>query len=132
MKLSDVKERVDIFHEHEDKFKEQIKRCTTVHDKLIVLDLMNEDIIYAGNRFMIYALFPECNISIHKMWGFQRQNVVLATGASIVNRTSKTNIGALMLEFGGGGHEKAGTCQIATNEADAVLRKLILTINQEG
>jgi len=132
LELPDVKERVDLYREHETLFKEQIKRCTRVHGNLVVLDLRNEDIIYAGNRFMIYALFPDCNISIHAMWGLNKLNTVFATGKSITNRTSKTDIGELMLEFGGGGHENAGTCQVENDEAADVLAKLIARINADG
>ena len=105
--LPDVKERVDLYNKHLEDFKEQIKRCTTVHGKLAVLDLRDEEIIYAGNRFMIYAQFPDTNISIHVLWGLNKMNTVFATGKSIINRTSKTNIGELMLKYGGGGHENA-------------------------
>ncbi len=132
LKLPDVQERVDIYFEHAPKAKDQIQRCSTVHGKLVVLDLRNEETIWATNRFMIYALFPETNISIHVMWGFQKQNTVFATGKSILNRTSRTNIGELMLRYGGGGHEKAGTCQIDHDKADAILAALIAQINQDG
>lgn len=132
LELPDVKERVDIYSENEEKCKEQIKRCSKVYKNLVVLDLKNEEVIYPGNRFMIYALFPECNISIHAMWGRQKQNVVFATGKSIFNRTSKTNIGELMLQYGGGGHAAAGTCQIDTDKADGVLKELIEKINADG
>ena len=98
----------------------------------MILDLKDEDPIYATNRFMIYALFPECNISIHKMWGFQKQNVVLAIGKSILNKTSKTNIGEVCLHYDGGGHENAGTCQVATVQAEAVLHEISQKINQDG
>lgn len=132
MTLPDVQERVDIYFEHAEKFKEQVKRCATVHNNLVVLDLQQEEIIYSGNRFMIYALFPDCNISIHRMWGFQKQNTVFTVGKSIFNRTSNTNIGELMLTYGGGGHLNAGTCQINHNEADGVLQELIKKINANG
>ena len=130
--LPDMVERVELYFDHAKNAKEQIKRCTTVHGNLAVLDLRNEEIIFAVNRFMIYALFPQINISIHVMWGVQKQNTVFATGKSITNRTSKTNIGALMLSYGGGGHENAGTCQIANDKADAVLQELIGKINADG
>ncbi len=130
--LPDVKERVDLYFEHAEKAKEQIKRCTTLHKNLAVLDLRNEDTIFAVNRFMIYALFPEINISIHVLWGVQKQNTVLATGKSIINRTSNTNVGELMLFYAGGGHENAGTCQIANDRADVVLKELIAHINDDG
>ena len=132
MALPDVKERKDLYFEHTEKCKEQILRCSTVHKNLVVLDLREEETIYAGNRFVIYALYPEQNISIHVLWGLKNQNTVFATGKSILNRTSKTNIGALMLEYGGGGHENAGTCQVENDMAEEVLGALIVRINKEG
>ncbi len=132
LELPDVKERVELYFDHEEKFKDQLRRCSRVSDKLVILDLRSEDIIYVGNRFMIYALYPECNISIHVLWGLKQQNTVFAIGKSILNRTSKTNIGALALEFGGGGHENAGTCQIANDKATDVLAILTERINADG
>jgi nanoRNase/pAp phosphatase (c-di-AMP/oligoRNAs hydrolase) len=130
--LPDVRERVDLYFEHDAKAKEQIRRCATVHKNLVVLDLRKEETIYATNRFMVYALFPEANISIHVMWGRDKQNTVFATGKSILNRTSMTNIGELMLEYGGGGHENAGTCQVGNDEAAAKLAEIIARINADG
>ena len=132
LELPDVKERTDLYFEHEEKFKEQIKRCSTVHGNLVVLDLREEEIIYSGNRFVIYALFPQCNISIHVMWGFKKQNTVFATGKSIFDRASKTNVGELMLKYNGGGHNAAGTCQIPHEENEFVLKKLIRAITADG
>ena len=132
LSLPDVKERIEVYVEHAPKAREQILRCATVFKNLVVLDLRNEENIWACNRFMIYALFPQINISIHVMWGVKKQNTVFATGKSILNRTSKTDIGALMLEYGGGGHEAAGTCQINNDEADATLANLVKAINQDG
>ncbi len=130
--LPDVKERVDLYFEHHEKFKEQLRRCTTVHDNLLVLDLRDEETIYAGNRFMCYALFPQCNISIHVLWGLKQQNTVFATGKSIFDRSSKTNVGELMLGYGGGGHQAAGTCQVENERSASVLQELIARINADG
>src|SRR5476649_401243 len=132
MALPDVRERKDLYFEHAEKCKEQISRCATVHKNLVVLDLRDEEIIYAGNRFIIYAMYPQTNISIHVLWGLKNQNTVFATGKSILNRTSKTNIGALMLEYGGGGHENAGTCQVDNERSEEVQEALIARINAEG
>jgi nanoRNase/pAp phosphatase (c-di-AMP/oligoRNAs hydrolase) len=132
MQLPDVKERSEMYFAHEEKFKDQLVRCCRVHGNLVVLDLRDEEIIFAGNRFMIYALFPQCNISIHVLWGVKQQNTVFATGKSILNRSSKTNIGELMLQYGGGGHQNAGTCQVDNNKADNVLQTLISRINADG
>ena len=130
--LPDVKERVSLYRENQVRAREQILRCAEVHDNLVVLDLRQEDPIWAANRFLIYALLPQTNISMHVMWGVKRQNTVLAVGKSILNRTSKTNVGALMLEYGGGGHLNAGTCQIDNNMADHAIRDLIQKITADG
>ena len=132
MDLPDVKARVDLYFEQEEKFREQLRRCSKIYHNLIVLDLRDEEVIHAGNRFMIYALNPECNISIHILWGFQKQNTVYAVGKSIVNRSSKTNVGELMLKYGGGGHHAAGTCQIDHDKAPGVLKELIGKITRDG
>jgi nanoRNase/pAp phosphatase (c-di-AMP/oligoRNAs hydrolase) len=128
----DVAERVDLYREHAAAAAEQIRRCATVHGNLVVLDLRDEPVIHPTNRFTIYALFPECNISIHALWGLKQQNTVYATGKSIIDRTSATNVGELMLEYGGGGHEAAGTCQVANEDAGRVLGELIERINADG
>ena len=132
LELPDVRERVELYLDHAIKAKEQIQRCTTVHKNLAILDLRNEETIYATNRFMIYALFPQTNISIHVLWGVQKQNTVFATGKSILDRSSATNIGELMLKYGGGGHPAAGTCQIENEHADTKLKEIIAQINADG
>lgn len=132
LELPDVNERVDIYFEHEENFIEQIKRCSTVHGNLVIIDLKNEETIWAGNRFMIYALFPECNISIHVLWGLKQQNTVFATGKSIFCKYSKTNVGELMLQYGGGGHYSAGTCQVENDKAEEALQALIKEITNDG
>ena len=131
MKKPDVVERVNLYNHYKDNFIDQLQRCSTLYDEIVVLDLTKEEIIYPGNRFMIYALFPEAEISIHKMWGFQKRNIVFAVGKSIINKNSIFNIGKLMLEYEGGGHENAGTCQVPVSEADRVLNDIIAAIQNE-
>jgi nanoRNase/pAp phosphatase (c-di-AMP/oligoRNAs hydrolase) len=132
LRLPDVVERTELYFDHAARARAQIERCATVHNNLVVLDLRLEETIFAANRFMIYALYPQCNISIHEMWGVQKQNTVFATGKSILDRGSKTNVGELMLKYGGGGHSAAGTCQVENDQAETVLDALIQQINQDG
>lgn len=132
MEDPDVKERAQLYHDQQILCIKQINKCATVHGNLVVLDLRDEETIYTGNRFIIYALFPEQNISIHAMWGVKKQNTVFATGKSIFNKSSNTNIGELMLRYGGGGHKNAGTCQVANDRAEDVLKELIISINADG
>jgi nanoRNase/pAp phosphatase (c-di-AMP/oligoRNAs hydrolase) len=123
--LPDVKERADLFFAQHELFRAQIQRVAEVHDNLVVLDLRAEETIYAGNRFVVYALFPQCDISMHVMWGRERQNTVYTVGKSIFDRGNPMDVGALMLSHGGGGHPAAGTCQGPNGTADATKQILI-------
>jgi nanoRNase/pAp phosphatase (c-di-AMP/oligoRNAs hydrolase) len=132
LELPDVKERVDMYFKFEKEFKEQLERCTTVYKNLAIIDYRNENTIYPGNRFMVYAMYPETNISIHVVWGRDKQNIVFSTGKSILNKTSNTNVGELMLKYGGGGHMAAGGCQPSIDEAESVLKEIIKQITNDG
>ncbi len=121
----DVAERVTLYREHALAAVRQIRRCAVDHGDVVVLDLRDEEVINPTNRFMIYALFPQARVSVHVLWGLRQQNTVFACGKSIIDRSSQVDIGALMLEYGGGGHEAAGTCQIANEDAAATLPVLV-------
>jgi nanoRNase/pAp phosphatase (c-di-AMP/oligoRNAs hydrolase) len=124
----DVAERVELYNEHSTRAIRQIGRLAEVHDDLVVLDLRDEDVIHPTNRFMIYALNPECSISMHVLWGLKQQNTVFAVGKSIIDRSSGVNVGELMLEYGGGGHGAAGTCQVENDRAAQVHDELVARI----
>ena len=132
LKLPDVKERVDLYFEQQELFKAQIERVHQMHGKVVVLPLKEEDIIYTGNRFLVYAMYPEAEISIHVMWGLKKQNTAVTIGKSIVNRSSDFDIGALCLKYGGGGHKNAGTCQLDNDKVDELLPKIIAEINGDA
>lgn len=132
LKLPDVAERADLYREQHIKHVGQIDSNTKRHGNFAILDLRKEHQIWAGNRFMIYALFPDCNISCHIMPGKDNKNTVFAVGKSILKRTSNTDVGELMLKYGGGGHHAAGTCQIDNERAQEVLQELITTITTDG
>ncbi len=125
LKLPDVKERIDLYMKYEKNFKNQIQENSKIYGNVLVVDLRKEVIIYPGNRFMKYALFPEINVSIQVIWGLKKQNTVFAVGKSIFNKSSKANIGELMLSRNGGGHKAAGTCQISNEEVSRELLELI-------
>jgi nanoRNase/pAp phosphatase (c-di-AMP/oligoRNAs hydrolase) len=127
---ADVAERVDLFNEQTEKFVEQLRRVSTVMGDLVVVDLREEEVIHAGNRFMVYALFPQCRVSAHVIWGRNKQNTVLALGKSILDRTSPVDLGAICLENGGGGHHAAGTCQVGHDVADHVLQSIAVLVNE--
>jgi nanoRNase/pAp phosphatase (c-di-AMP/oligoRNAs hydrolase) len=132
LEMPDVVERVTLYREHAVAAQAQLLENSTVHGNLVVLDLREQEVIHPTNRFMIYALHPKCNMSIHVIWGLKQQNTVFAMGKSIVDRSSKTDVGTLMLSYGGGGHEAAGTCQVANEDAERVLGELIERVNADG
>ena len=129
LELPDVKERVVLYFDQAEQFKAQLQRIAKVYDKVVVLDLRNEEVIHAGNRFMIYALYPEAQISVHVAWGFRRQNTAVMIGKSIVNKGSQVDIGEHCLKYGGGGHRNAGTCQLDNDVVDEKLPDIIRALN---
>jgi nanoRNase/pAp phosphatase (c-di-AMP/oligoRNAs hydrolase) len=132
MEIPDVKERVELYVENQEPFIDMLKRCCSTDENVIITNLLDEDPIYAGNRFVVYALFPEQNIEVRIMWGKNRQNVVFTAGHSIINRTSQTNVGKLMLEYGGGGHDSVGTCQVSILDWEQDLQAIVDRMKQDG
>ncbi|MDL2272500.1 exopolyphosphatase [Desulfovibrio sp. OttesenSCG-928-I05] len=129
--LPDVKQRTDRYFAQEELFRGMLEKRATQHRNVLVIDLREQEEIYSGNRFTAYALYPDCNISIQVMWGFRKQNIVFTVGYSILNRSSKVDVGSLMLKYGGGGHTRVGTCQIPVEKADQVLGELIAALGDD-
>ena len=127
--LPDVKERVDMYFAQQELFVAQLERIAKVYDRVVVIDLRNEETIYTGNRFMIYAMHPEVEISVHVAWGFKKQNTAVMIGKSIINKASNFNIGDLCLFYGGGGHANAGTGQLENDKVDSELPRIIEKLN---
>jgi nanoRNase/pAp phosphatase (c-di-AMP/oligoRNAs hydrolase) len=123
--LPDVAERAELYHAQSAMFTDQLRRVSRMDGDVVVVDLRDEDTIHAGNRFMVYALFPEARVSVHIIWGRQKLNTVFACGKSILDRSSPIDVGAVMLRYGGGGHLAAGTCQVPHDEADRVLAEIV-------
>lgn len=130
LNLPDVKERVTLYFEQQELFKAQLQRIVKIVGKVAVIDLRNEETIYAGNRFMVYALYPDTELSVHIAWGFQKQNTAIMIGKSIVNKVSDVNIGDICLEYGGGGHANAGTCQLENDKVDTILPEILEKLNK--
>ena len=127
--LPDVSERVDLYVEQTTLFKEMIFEYTKIENNVILTDLRGVETIYTGNRFLIYSLFPEQNVSLWIVDGKQKQNVSIACGYSILNRSCNVDIGSLMLKYGGGGHKMVGTCQVPYDSANTVIPELIKSLS---
>ena len=132
LELPDVKQRTARYFEQQELFKDMLLENSRAEGNIIVVDLRPCEPMYSGNRFLIYALYPDQNIEVRAMWGRERQNVVITCGHSIINHTSRTNVGRLMLKYGGGGHERVGTCQIPTEKADVVFPEIVAAIKADG
>ena len=125
MNLPDIVERKELYFEQSEKFIEMIKSHTEVKDKVIISDLRGLDTIYTGNRFVIYSLYPEANISCWIVSGRAGQGCSCAVGYSVLNKTSNVDVGALMLKYGGGGHKVVGTCQFSNEIMDKKIVELL-------
>ena len=130
--LPDIKERIELYKEQTKLFKAMIEENTKTDGNVIITDLRGAETIYTGNRFLIYSLFPEQNISMWIVDGRGKTNCPIAVGHSILNRTSKTKVGSLLLKYGGGGHDAVGTCQIAYEDADRVINELLAQMKKDG
>ncbi len=130
LELPDIKERTVRYFEQDDLFREMLKKCSRIDRNVVIVDLRNQEEIFTGNRFLLYSLYPDQNLSVQVMWGFKRQNIVITCGYSIINRTATADIGSLMLKHGGGGHKQVGTCQIPVDVADKILEEIIEELNR--
>ena len=128
----DVQERVKLYFEQDALFREMVTKHTYTKENVIVTDLRGVETIYTGNRFVVYSMFPEQNISMWIVDGRNKMNCPIAVGYSVLNRTSNTNVGSMLLEYGGGGHKQVGTCQIDYDDADRVIGELVARMNADG
>lgn len=128
----DVAERVALYKEQDAQFRAMVKEVTRTDGNVIISDLRGRETICSGNRFVIYSMYPEQNISIWAVDGRGKQNCPIACGRSIINRSSKTNVGRLMLQYGGGGHPQVGTCQVPYEDADRVIAELVEQMKKDG
>ena len=125
MEISDVKERVAVYFEQEKLFEEMLQKVIRIDGNIIFADLRGIDTIYAGNRFRMYTMYPEQNISIWVVDGRNKQNCAITVGYSVLNQSATVDVGSLLLQYGGGGHQQVGTCQVPYNDADKVIAEIV-------
>ena len=128
----EVKERVEQLKADEDAFRKTLMNHSRLEGNVVVTDLREADATPAGNRFLIYTIFPRCNVSLRIHWGPRKQSVIAAVGHNIFNRSCKTSVGELMSFYGGGGHHGAGTCMIDNLEAEQALEEILATLKENG
>jgi nanoRNase/pAp phosphatase (c-di-AMP/oligoRNAs hydrolase) len=125
---NDVKERVEVYFEQQSLFIDMIKKRAKTEGKAIYVDLRDVETIYAGNRFLLYTIFPGQNISVWVVDGKKKVSSVITVGYSIMNKTATVDVGSLMLKYGGGGHQTVGTCQVPYEDTDKVIGEIIAAV----
>ncbi|MDR2422078.1 MAG: exopolyphosphatase [Deltaproteobacteria bacterium] len=128
----DVKERANFYFEQAPLYANMIQNCSRLIGQVLIIDFRPQEVIYPGNRFLPYTMFPECKVSIHLTWSRDEKNVALAMGNSIINRDSQANLGSIALHFGGGGHESVATCQIDCQEVEETVKTIVDFIHEEN
>ncbi len=121
----DTKERADFYFESTEKAKKFYKTCTWLDGQIVISDFRIAGMAPPSNRFLIYSLYPEANLSIRMLDGKDGEFVSFSVGYSILNRSAKVDVGSLMLKYGGGGHKVVGTCQVPYEEAEDVLHDMV-------
>ena len=129
LEIQDVNERTDRYFEQDKLFREMLQTKSRAEGNVVILDLRDQEEIFTGNRFLLYSLFPNQNVSIQTMWGFKKQNIVITCGYSILKKDATVDIGSLMLEHGGGGHHQVGTCQVPVDKANEIIQKFVDIFN---
>jgi hypothetical protein len=130
--LPEVQARVERLRQQDAAFREATRTHSRLEGNVIFSDFRSLSAVPVGNRFLVYTLFPQCNISLRLHWGPSRAHVAAAVGHSIFNRTSRTNVGELMSRYGGGGHRGAGTCLLPADKADQIAVELIARMKADG
>jgi len=130
LRSPEVARRVNIYLENDFKFLQVLNDHTRIDKNVIITDFRKISSIPVGNRFLIYTLYPECNVSVRIQWGPRQEFVATTIGYSILNRTCKTDIGRLCSEYGGGGHKGAGACTLDPVSADSKLDEIIKKLKE--
>jgi nanoRNase/pAp phosphatase (c-di-AMP/oligoRNAs hydrolase) len=128
MEMPDVKERVDVYFQQNALFIETVKKHAKIEGNAVVADWRGVADIPAGNRFLLYTLFPDQNISVWTVDGKQKVNCVITVGYSVINKTATADVGSLMLKYGGGGHVQVGTCQVPYEDTDRIMGEIVAAV----
>ena len=125
LNISHVKERLNVYFEQNALFKEMLQEHVVTDGHVLLADLRGVETIYTGNRFLIYTLYPEQNISVWVVDGKNKVNCAITVGYSIINRTANVDVGSMLFKYGGGGHKQVGTCQVPYEDADRIIKEIV-------
>jgi nanoRNase/pAp phosphatase (c-di-AMP/oligoRNAs hydrolase) len=128
----EVKERIERLRHDQQEFKRLLQRNSFTLNNVVVTDLREIERLPAGNRFLVYSLFPDANVSLRVHWGPSHNSVIAAVGHSIFNRTCNTSVGDLMSRYGGGGHRGAGTCVLPVDKAADAIDEILFELQANG
>lgn len=130
LEQAEVADRVDIYKSNNLAFERVLKANSRADGNVIVTDFRDLDKIPIGNRFLVYSIFPQCNVSVRVQWGPKKEFVAVTIGRSIFNKTCHINAGHLCSDYGGGGHKGAGGCVLDPQVADRQLAGIIRLLKE--
>jgi nanoRNase/pAp phosphatase (c-di-AMP/oligoRNAs hydrolase) len=128
----EVAQRIERLRRDQEDFKRLLQRNSFTLNNVVITDLREIKQLPTGNRFLVYTLFPDQNVSLRVHWGPYHESVIAAVGHSIFNRTCNTSVGELMSRWGGGGHRGAGTCVLPLESAAEAIDEILFELQANG
>jgi len=126
----EVRQRIIRMFEQNEDFCWTLVQYSRLNDNVIFTDFRRVSEPPAGNRFLVYTIFPEANVSVRAQWGPGKKCVMVSVGHSIFNRSCKASVGELMSDYGGGGHRGAGSAPLPVMEAETKLLEIIESLRE--
>lgn len=128
----EVSKHVERLRAEEQAFRKHLQADSRQDGNVVITDVRGQRDLPSGNRFLIYELFPDANVSVRVADGRNNEFVSIQVGHNILKRDCKTSVGDLLAGYGGGGHTGAGTCQVAPGQADRVLAEIVEVLKRNG
>lgn len=124
-----VKTRCRRTIEANSQYEQFLKDYTTIQETVSITDFRTFDEAPAGNRFLVYSLFPATVVNVKIRYdSHDRNRMLVSVGHSIFNRGCNVNVGEMLSNFEGGGHRGAGACSFSADKAGDYLPRIIDTL----
>jgi hypothetical protein len=126
LKNAEVKQHCQNVVAQNERYVEFLEKHTRLDHQVSITDFRTHDKPPAGNRFLVYSLFPESAVNVRIRYEDpNKEMVVVNVGHSIFNPRCNVNVGLLLAQFDGGGHRGAGSARLSTDRAEASIRQII-------
>jgi nanoRNase/pAp phosphatase (c-di-AMP/oligoRNAs hydrolase) len=128
----EVTERVDLLKKNNAAFLDILKENSKQDGNVTITDFRSLEKIPIGNRFLIYTIFPDSNVSVRIQWGPDKKFVSVTLGHNIFNRMSRSNCGKICSDYGGGGHKGAAACPLDSEKAEHQIAEIVQRLKKGG